>query len=346
MTIRKSILFGNGLGMALDPEFFLLEKAFRTVWNKGGDYTLDYINKQLLLKCIGSTSDSPPKSESELLSLHSFLRSFSDLKSYETNDLKILLDNVRDFDVAVKRYFTMVSMYFHNHNVEIPEIFKENFEKFVRKYRCHIATLNYDDLIYKIIIDRNLHEDLNGRAYGLNFTLVQGNPTIFNEENLSRKFNSNHSWFMHLHGSPLYVENGGATQKLSTQWVNEALLQDSEMIGKHIVLQHFDAKVEVITQSKLLASYWKYFFKALNESDEIVLFGYSGQDKHLNEVINLFIEKKSLKVKIVEWSGAENSKDYWKNIFEKLDKDSLKLIQLDNIMEYNWEESNLGTEYE
>ncbi len=335
--MRKTVVFGNGLGMALDPEHFTLASAFSTIWN---EESLDDISKKMLLQCIGQKDDTPPQSEDELLRLHSFLKSFTDLKSFETTEIEILQDKVRNFDVAVKKYFTKVAMYFHGHDVKISDEFKANFALFVRHNSAHVATLSYDDLVSQMILDESLHVDDLGSSYGPTFTLVDGfcgTPLKFSERNLVRLYDSsNHSWFMHLHGSPLYVQNGSQVNKLKKSEIDETLSQDPEVLGSNIVLQHFDVKAEIITQSNLLASYWTYFNRALSESNEVVFFGYSGFDKHLNILIDIFLGRDGTTVKVVEWSGSKNSKEYWKGKLKNGTDENIEHVPLDSIMEFEW----------
>ena len=52
---------------------------------------------------------------------------------------------------------------------------------------------------------------------------------------------------------------------------------------------------------------------ALSEVDEIILFGYSGCDTHLNNVLKIHANSKNKK--IIEWSGdsftTQQRQDFW-----------------------------------
>ncbi len=75
---------------------------------------------------------------------------------------------------------------------------------------------------------------------------------------------------------------------------------------------------------------------ALQESEKIIIFGYSGMDTHLNNLIESHLADKVLQ--IIEWNGNVDEhirKNFWKTQFhcEKLD-----LIQKENILEFHdWE---------
>ena len=63
---RSVLIVGNGLGMALDPEYYNLTNAIRDVWN-----TLSDRQKQLILCCLSRhRRQVPPQGEQELDHLH------------------------------------------------------------------------------------------------------------------------------------------------------------------------------------------------------------------------------------------------------------------------------------
>ncbi|PFU24677.1 hypothetical protein COK69_26645, partial [Bacillus cereus] len=66
-------------------------------------------------------------------------------------------------------------------------------------------------------------------------------------------------------------------------------------------LTHVKHKETVISASPLLSAYWDHLEKALIESTEVVLLGYSGFDKHLNALLRA---RAPAVVKVVEWEGA------------------------------------------
>jgi hypothetical protein len=68
----------------------------------------------------------------------------------------------------------------------------------------------------------------------------------------------------------------------------------------------------MIEASEILQRCWQFLRRAIDESAEIVLFGYSGNDTHLNQLI---AQKRSSKlVRVVEWLGAgfeDVRKPFW-----------------------------------
>ncbi len=63
---RKLLIFGNGLGMALDPDHFLLKKALEDTWQDS--VILNDEQKRLISMCTGK--DQAPEGEHELDKLH------------------------------------------------------------------------------------------------------------------------------------------------------------------------------------------------------------------------------------------------------------------------------------
>ena len=113
-------------------------------------------------------------------------------------------------------------------------------------------------------------------------------------------------------------------------------LRENEIVGSHVVLTHVDHKIAVIGQSPLLIAYWKKFVDALNESKKIVLFGYKGTDKHLNEILQKY-ENKTFRV--IEWESEgsfEDRKAFWG---ETLSSEEVDLLQMKNILEFtDWDD--------
>lgn len=129
---------------------------------------------------------------------------------------------------------------------------------------------------------------------------------------------------MHLHGSPLFIGNN-KVMGASRYFLNPEY-------ESHIVLTHVEHKPLIIGSSHILSSYWRRLEKAFEESDQVILFGYSGLDEHLNERIKLRKEEK--KLLIVEWEGAGNESDrrrYWE---KKVGFPRFRLVRLESILEF------------
>ena len=153
----------------------------------------------------------------------------------------------------------------------------------------------------------------------------------FSNDSLVRKYSNKFGYYLHLHGSPLFYSKENHYKKHPRNWLAEG----KNIPSNHIVLTHFSKKTSVIAASEILSTYWDLLSFAINESSEIILFGYSGLDKHLNQLLKFNAESKPIRV--VEWSEAdkeENRKKIWRN---ELGRD-VCLIRLNNILEFkNWE---------
>ncbi|MGQ3892175.1 hypothetical protein [Legionella sp. CNM-4043-24] len=106
-------------------------------------------------------------------------------------------------------------------------------------------------------------------------------------------------------------------------------------VGKHLVLTHVKHKPMVISSSILLSTYWNYLAKAISESEEIMLFGYSGLDPHLNELLSGFPD---LPFKVVEHANGKIQSDrekFWK---DKLQTHKIQVILRQSVLKFNdWE---------
>ena len=126
-------------------------------------------------------------------------------------------------------------------------------------------------------------------------------------------------------------------------WINNIFVENSKVMyaGRdfldpedkcHIVLTHVEHKPLIIGSSHILSAYWRRLEKAFEESSQIILFGYSGYDEHLNNRIKLRKDEKELL--IVEWEGA-GSEDERKRFWEtKTGFNRFELVRLENILEF------------
>lgn len=315
---RKLIIFGNGLGMALDPNHFSLANALSEIWDTDG--VLSDGQKELICRCTGR--QDAPEGEHELDSLHLAVTSCETLGRIGSGRVHWLSDEGQQFSVMTARYIHKVATYLHNYNGNLPEAFVDPLVQFVKDTKSHIATLNYDKLLYSSFIDNEIFSGYNG--YLIDGMVDHG----FSADNLERLYDRDFGYYLHLHGSPLFINSNGGIKKLP----RDQLTLDDKRIGRHIVLTHVKHKPEVIAASDALSTYWGYLRFCIAESNEIILFGYSGLDTHLNVMIRPYLKEK--KLTIVEWEGAGDSQDrnmYWK---QKLGK-APHLVQLANITEFN-----------
>lgn len=314
---RKLIIFGNGLGMALDHIHFSLDRALAEIWNRPNFLT--ETQRQLIEQCL--KRQGVPEGEHELDTLHQAVTYCKALAQIGEGNIHWLSQNGLDFPEITATYFHKVATKLHNYGGSLPNAFEDSLVSFVKATRSHVATLNYDKLLYNSFIDNDV---FNGyRGYLVDGMLGQG----FSSDALERKYGNNFGYYLHLHGSPLFVDQGREVIKLSRQ----ELTLDRDESSEHIVLTHIKKKPSVIASSHVLSTYWDYLQFALFESEEIILFGYSGLDVHLNVLLRPYLNSKSLKV--VEWSGAGDQvarERYWQSTLGQ----AVAVTRLDNITEF------------
>ncbi len=309
--------------MALDPEYFQLKAALFEVWNN--TELLSDAHKKLIQTALPSTSESIyPEGEEQLNDIQIAILASEVLKKYETEEAPWLNQNSRDIVTAFRKFIHGVSLYFHKSAKSLPDSFLAPLIDYIKTSKSHIATLNYDNLLYDPLCTKEIMNGYNG-------VLIDGfrggtlERKTFAPKNLAR-FDNNKgklAWFLHLHGSPLFVGNQkcAGNERIALE-ANEAC---------HIVLTHVTHKRFAIQTSDILSEYWAFLDKALEESASIILFGYSGNDIHLNEAIAKHHAKH---ITVIEWRGAgakEERTHFWSHI---LGSSTLHLVQEANILDF------------
>lgn len=266
----------------------------------------------------------PHRGEDELDKLHLSVTSCDLLESIADPEQNIhwLSDVGRSFPLATRNYIHKVASYFHNTDESLPDNFIGPLVDFIQETKSHVATLNYDALLYDKFISGNLFNGYNG-------TLVDGMlDRGFSEDSLERMYGNNFGYYMHLHGSPLFYDENGMTRKLSRYYLN---VQQQDF-GRHVVLTHVKHKISVINSSDVLSTYWRYLGFCLAEAEEIIFIGYSGLDTHLNRLIKPYTNEK--RVRAIEWSGVgtyENRERFWKTHISN----NISLVHIDSILDFN-----------
>lgn len=312
---RKLLIFGNGIGMALNADHFSLGNALELVWHRP-DFLTDE-QKRLISLCVGN--DGPPATEDEMDQLHRVMTSCRTLCDINNDDLHWLTDEGRAFPEETARYIHKVATYLHNCPHVLPEEFVGPLISFLSTTRSHVATLNYDRLLYDAMLDSRILRGYDG-------PLIDGIVNNgFNSDNLTRLYRRSFGYYLHLHGSPLFYNEGHSIYK----YTRAEMASEPDECSRHIVLTHVKHKKSVIAASRLLSAYWEYLHFALNEAREVIFFGYSGLDTHLNELIKL--QARTQRIRVVEWTGAGHDLAYWTQKLGRVDE----LIQLDNILTFN-----------
>jgi hypothetical protein len=316
---RATLIIGNGLGMALDPAYFSLDNAMDAAWNRRG--RLSETQKEQIRLCVNVQGiEDRPHGEEHLDVLHVVGMACKLLNAIESPNVHWLSAEGGTFPLAIEKYITSVAWHYHHFRRVLPQRFVENLALFLQVTKSHVATLNYDNLLYQKLIELNILRGYFG-------PLVDGfyTTTGFNVDHLERKYNNSFGYYLHLHGSPLFIDYGDQIIKQRQGTVDESISTP------HLVLTHVKHKRSVIANSNLLSAYWQYFEKGLNESNRIILFGYSGLDIHLNQVIAKYAPGKI--IYIIEWDGAGTEIeriDYWR---DKLQSD-IHLNRLANILSF------------
>jgi hypothetical protein len=320
---RKTLIFGNGLGMALDPHFFTLDHAIGEVWGNGD--LLDEACKELVCHCLPPGNSDRPHGEHDLDILQLALSASDFLAGLGGGQFHWLTDEGQRFPNAIRKFFYQTALRFHLRDCTLPDAFLNDLSEYIQATRSHIATLNYDNLLYQPLIERQVLRGYNG-------PLVDGFYNDgFKADNFERKYGRTFGYYLHLHGSPLFVNRGESVLKLK----RAKLDLEADTISSHIVLTHVDHKLAVISASELLIAYWQRLLFSLSESEEIILFGYSGGDEHLNSLLKSSSPDKS--VRVVEWNGAGSHGDRMEFWTASLSRD-VTLVRLDNILNFNsWE---------
>lgn len=318
---RKTLIFGNGLGMALDHEHFSLARALEDVW--AHPRHVPDIQKRMISRCIDNDGRAP-NGEEQLDTLHLIVASCNTINSIGDDEVHWLTREGQDFPTAVAKYIHRVASDLHLYDGRLPSRFLTPLFEFLRNTQSNIATLNYDRLLYGALVDEGILAGYNG-------DLVDGMLDAgFSEDNLVRMYGNRFGYYLHLHGSPLfYDDHHGMARKMT----RDQLDMSSARISNHIVLDHVRHKRSVIGSSYVLSTYWDYLSACCHEAQEIIVFGYSGLDTHLNEVLAAYAQSKS--VRVVEWQGAgspANRERFWRGI---LKTDEFDLDHLDNILTFS-----------
>ncbi|WP_438362479.1 SIR2 family protein [Pseudomonas tremae] len=308
---RKTLIFGNGLGMALDPDHFSLARALEDVWNHPRHLPDD--KKLMVGRCVDNDG-LPPNGEEQLDTLHIVVAACNMLNKIGDDDVHWLTADAQSFPKAVAQYIHRVASDLHLYDGDLPNDFLEPLFAFLRETNSNIATLNYDRLLYGALVDEGL------MAGGYSAYLVDGMVDAgFAEHRLERLWQNDFGYYLHLHGSPLfYDDRHGVAHKMTRDQLN----MSSRIISNHIVLTHVTHKRSVIGASEVLSTYWDYLQKCCHEAREIIVFGYSGFDTHLNDVLAAFA--RSTPMRIIEWRGAGTLRErerFWQDILRTDDFD-------------------------
>lgn len=322
MSNKFTILVGNGLGMALDHEYFTLEAGMKAAWGQMKEEAGIFKKaiRVFLYRAI-------PKNEDDLRKFHdafiTLLKMESLAREIPKEIMTIVHPEAQNYKTSYREYMLRIAAHFFNfdiknHNVSF-EKFIEKLTDFIRKNFesggvVHVATLNYDGLLYRELIKSEVIHGKHGNLFDGISTTKGFERGVLDWSGKGR--------YLHLHGSPRFYTDGDNTIKKDSEEDGRNAFNPFEVDDKfrpHIVLCHPTQKESYINRSELLRTYFEYFEKSLEESDCLIIIGYSGKDSHINEAIKERQRKshKPFTVRVVEYKdskyGEGERQCFWRN---------------------------------
>lgn len=334
--MSQIIIFGNGLGRAVDDAHFNLERALGESWNDPD--LLSPEQKALIISCLPNQQilddEQPPTSESQLSDLQKVLSACDTIKAFETrvpdDQTGWLSPHGIEFPQAIRKYIHHTASSFYDDEKYLPRGFSESLRGHIINNGPTVATLNYDDLLYECFAGTDVFN-----RHILRDGFLSG-PFDFDQAR-NRRDAAREGWFLHLHGSPLFVTKEGQPTKIRRDQFAEYVGTDST----HLVLTNVEAKTNIIAGSEILDTYWKELKAEITVADSILLVGYAGSDKHLNRLISNNLPV-SATIRIVEFNEAnfysdEERRAFWGPLFSASRSDFVEIIRMDDILEFrNW----------
>ncbi|MFT6024250.1 MAG: hypothetical protein ACI9PY_002375 [Ascidiaceihabitans sp.] len=325
---RNVILFGNGLGRAIDNDFYSIKRVLQSSWDN--EAVLNEQQRRLICDCLPQEliegELKAPTSEPELSNLQKVMDACDTIREFENEDAneQWLSQHGSSFPIAIRRYFHHAASLFHQGDKCLPEDFAKPLRQFIYNSGPDIVTLNYDDLLYEafsgtpVFAKHFLRDGFFGGK--LDFARQEG------------YFNANREgWFLHLHGSPLFVTREGEPRKITRDRLGEYAGENSF----HIVLTNADSKPSVIENSSILSQYWGKLGGLLRDAKSITLFGYGGGDTHLNNLIGL---NDAAHIRIICRSDENTEaqlKTKWRNLLRAADEQSTEIVMLEKLTDFD-----------
>ncbi|CUH67406.1 hypothetical protein TL5118_02178 [Thalassovita autumnalis] len=321
--MRKLYIFGNGLGRAFDNDFYSLKRALEEAWSEEGPLNDD--ERALIANCLSDGAVGPemaaPTEEAQLRDLQRVVDACDLIAHFQERancDEAWLTGNGEDFPNAVRRYFHHAASQFHSAEHKLPPEFAQKFRAFVERDRPHIATLNYDDLLYGSFVETPI-----AQQHLLRDGFLRGK---FDFEFHKRLMIEGEGWFLHLHGSPLFIRRGGKDRKITRAELPSHLGYERT----HLVLTDAKSKPGAINSSAILRRYWAELAEILKQPVAVTLFGYGGADLHLNRLISEAHEGATIRVVSRTPDDENSAKAHWECLFRSRD---LEFLFLDNILD-------------
>lgn len=284
---RKLIIIGNGLGMALSPEHFSLQHVMPEVWNND----LNDAERTLIASCIQGIEETGPTSEDRLMPAQLAQFAHELITDIVENDKQgeWFTAHALRYPEAIGKYVYNVARKLNTNSVQfetdsqLNALFSELIP-FISRTKSHVATLNYDTLLYSAFNNRCTIAGVQYQIcapYYQNTSLVDGYQSAngFSQDHFQRLGMNDFGFYLHLHGSPLFTGSPG--RKIQRNQLNSHAPANAQ----HIILSDGQLKPLLIGRSDVLSMYWEMLKTALVDANEVILFGYGGGDEHLNELL-------------------------------------------------------------
>lgn len=166
--------------------------------------------------------------------------------------------------------------------------FENGFNNFLLKNKVNIATLNYDDLLYRAIFSSKDNEKFQEK-------FTDGfKETVFNRWEFYEWVRQGRSRYCHLHGSYLFSKEREDIKKHCS----------GNSLPEHplVILTSQSNKQEKLLGEVILRIYHRHFLEAISQSKRLIIIGYSGRDKYLNEELRYATAKnKLLQITVIQW---------------------------------------------
>lgn len=329
--MSEIVLFGNGIGRSIDDNFYSLSRVLEASWRD--DQVVSAENKRLITSCLRADvlerdEGTAPTSEEELADLQRVLNACEAILEFEAEDgvedVFWLSEYGRKFPAAIRRYFHHAASQFHSNDKRLPEAFAAPLRTHILKGGVSVATLNYDDLLYEAFTGTEVFDDHVLRDGFL------GGPFDFQKHEGWFK-PATEGWFLHLHGSPLFVDKDGKPRKIKRSALS-AFRGDSSV---HLVLTNADYKPGVIANSEILRAYWQKFEQLLQEAKKITVLGYGGGDLHLNSLLARTRDAQT--IRIIARQGQDDASaiaQKWAERFLPREAGHLQVVLLEDVMDF------------
>lgn len=331
---KRLIVFGNGLGRAIDDMHFRLSTALDVAWESG---VLSPEKKDALLRWAMLGAGESPKTEEQFGRIYVVMREAAKIRrEHPVSAMDLTEDEMRSFCHAAACHFHDEAFSSADSEEKRAKFIATLIEHFAKK-ESSIATLNYDKLIYGAMVrahfDNVLDFDDGFRKKGF---------PVFYPVVLKKAIDRGEPLYLHLHGSPLFLtsqnECGDDQIEKKPTWAIPKIAGSSQ---SHLILNNSYYKQFDIEKSPLLLSYWAAYRALVEKAERIFLVGYSGCDDHLNAVINIL--QKGNVTRVVEREWGKKCRVYGQKVTQKEYWDMVipgsELITMPNILDFKaWEQ--------